>query len=575
MRDYLILLFLGLLFFVPFLGGVHLFDWDEINFAEAAREMILTGDYFRPQIDFEPFWEKPPLFIWFQAISMHVFGINEFAARLPNAICGIATLLLVFHIGKKIFSRSFAWLWALAWMGSLLPHFYFRSGIIDPWFNFFIFCGLYGFIQFRWQFFTCQTAENRPSFWKKYRALLIGGWFVGLAVLTKGPVGYLIPMLVILIYWGKYKFRGRGYVKHFALFTLAAASVSALWFSAEILMHGTWFVSEFITYQIRLLTTEDAGHGGFFGYHFVILLIGCFPASVFAIPNLWGDHESEAEMMDETNPLVGCERSDLTTWMQILFWVVLILFSLVKTKIVHYSSMAYFPLTFLAAVTIWRAMKFRQFFRSTTFVLPAVGTVLAAAILAVPYFGNHLEILKPLFSRDQFALENLKAGSVWCWIHYLPGVVLAISVAAGFYFWKKKNVWRSAEVLFSGGAIFTASALFFYVKNIENYSQNAAIQFYESKSNEDCFVRPVGFKSFAHLFYTKKRAVCGDKTVDDFQNLRFGQPGKKVYFVTKITNLGDLQNCADCRELYRKNGFVFFERISNGFSTQPVLNLEK
>jgi len=59
-----ILLIAGLaaLFFIPFLGRVHLFDWDEINFAEASREMIKTHDYTRVYIDFKPFWEKPPMF---------------------------------------------------------------------------------------------------------------------------------------------------------------------------------------------------------------------------------------------------------------------------------------------------------------------------------------------------------------------------------------------------------------------------------------------------------------------------------------------------------------------------------
>ena len=46
---------MALLLFIPFLGGLHLFDWDEINFAESAREMILTGDYLTVQIDFIPF----------------------------------------------------------------------------------------------------------------------------------------------------------------------------------------------------------------------------------------------------------------------------------------------------------------------------------------------------------------------------------------------------------------------------------------------------------------------------------------------------------------------------------------
>ncbi|MGL5888758.1 MAG: ArnT family glycosyltransferase, partial [Bacteroidia bacterium] len=71
---------------MPFLGYAQLFDWDEINFAECAREMMVTGDYTTVQINFEPFWEKPPLFIWMQVLCMKVFGVNEFAARLPNAI---------------------------------------------------------------------------------------------------------------------------------------------------------------------------------------------------------------------------------------------------------------------------------------------------------------------------------------------------------------------------------------------------------------------------------------------------------------------------------------------------------
>lgn len=51
---------LAFVFFVPYLGNVHLFDWDEINFAESAREMLATGNYLRVQIDYQPFWEKPP-----------------------------------------------------------------------------------------------------------------------------------------------------------------------------------------------------------------------------------------------------------------------------------------------------------------------------------------------------------------------------------------------------------------------------------------------------------------------------------------------------------------------------------
>ncbi|NBO49191.1 MAG: hypothetical protein EBU80_05610 [Chitinophagia bacterium] len=60
--PYIIILFGGSLLFMHSLGASPLFDWDEINFAESAREMLVSGDYLRVQINFQPFWEKPPLF---------------------------------------------------------------------------------------------------------------------------------------------------------------------------------------------------------------------------------------------------------------------------------------------------------------------------------------------------------------------------------------------------------------------------------------------------------------------------------------------------------------------------------
>ena len=74
---------------------------------------------------------------------MSLFGVNEFAARFPNAIVGIVTLLVLFTIGSKERDTRFGWMWVFMYVGSLLPHFYFKSGIIDPVFNLFIFLGVY------------------------------------------------------------------------------------------------------------------------------------------------------------------------------------------------------------------------------------------------------------------------------------------------------------------------------------------------------------------------------------------------------------------------------------------------
>src|SRR5687767_12027722 len=134
-----ILIAAGALIYIPFIGGVHLFDWDEINFAEISREMIATRDYLSVQVDYKPFFEKPPLFFWLQSLSMQLFGINEFAARFPNAISGILALIFIFKLGTRWVGQRFGMWWALSYLGSILPALYHKSGIIDPWFNLFIF----------------------------------------------------------------------------------------------------------------------------------------------------------------------------------------------------------------------------------------------------------------------------------------------------------------------------------------------------------------------------------------------------------------------------------------------------
>ncbi|HSH66690.1 MAG TPA: glycosyltransferase family 39 protein, partial [Bacteroidia bacterium] len=174
-----LIILIALLLFVPFLGAVHLFDWDEINFAECAREMLVTHDYFSVKINYQPFWEKPPVFIWLQALSMNIFGVNEFAARLPNAICGVFTLLALFNIGRKVVDIKFGLVWTLVFAASFLPHFYFKSGIIDPWFNLFIFLGIYYFILF----INYNTRLKNNNY---FPFLLKSALFIGLAILTKG-----------------------------------------------------------------------------------------------------------------------------------------------------------------------------------------------------------------------------------------------------------------------------------------------------------------------------------------------------------------------------------------------------
>nr|MCU0361594.1 glycosyltransferase family 39 protein [Bacteroidia bacterium] len=239
------LLLAATVLFVPFIGNCNLFDWDEVNFAECAREMLVTGNYSQVQIAYKPFWEKPPLFIWMQAGSMKLFGINEFSARFPNALCGILTLLTVFFIGKKLQSQKLGLLWSLMMASALLPHFYFKSGIIDPWFNLFILLSL----SFAFDFIT--SIEK-----KKLVSACVGGVLLGLAVLTKGPVAMLVSGISILIFLVWTFQLKKLWSLPMVIYSITTLFVSASWFVAEWASGNKAVIEEFIQYQIRLFNTE-------------------------------------------------------------------------------------------------------------------------------------------------------------------------------------------------------------------------------------------------------------------------------------------------------------------------------
>ncbi len=548
-RKYsLIFALLGTIFFIPFLGGVHLFDWDEINFAEISREMLLTKDYLRVYINFEPFWEKPPLFFWLQASAMSIFGVGEFAARLPNAICGVISLVLLYQMGRKLYNHTFGVIWALVYFGTILPFLYFKSGIIDPIFNLFIFLGLYFFILFYWKKDRFEGIDLKYNYWYY---LFLGGFFIGLGILTKGQVAYLITCLTLFVYWVYQRFRFYVNVPQFLFFTFAATLVTLFWYGLETMKNGTWFIEEFNKYQYRLFSTPDAGHRGFLGYHFVVLLVGCFPASIFLIRSFFKLPEPEFAY-----------QLDFRRWMKFLFWVVLILFSIVKSKIVHYSSMCYFPLTFLAALTLYHVVEKKIVVtRWMRIGLAGIGGLFVVAVVALPFVGQNIDVLKPLFN-DPFAVANMDADVNWTGFEMIPGLVLLAVLIWSLRLFNRQQAMSAIRTLFAGTAVFVMLTLIFAIGRIESYSQRAAIEFYESKRGEECYIITSGFKSYAHLFYFRKQPENKEPNSSKDWFLT-GPIDKDVYVVTKIHKTGELEGIPGLKEINRKNGFVFYKREAN------------
>jgi len=472
---------LAALLFMPFLGGVHLFDWDEINFAESAREMIVSRDYLTVQINFIPFREKPPLFIWMQVISMKIFGINEFAARFPNAICGIVSLLTLFTIGRKIIDVRFALLWVFLYAGSILPFFYFKSGIIDPWFNLFIFLGIY-------QFYLYVSQEKKKLYHSAGSAL-----FIGLAILTKGPVAFLVFFITAGIFLILKKFKVKFRMSDMLVFVVVLSFTGGFWFILQILEGNFSIISDFIVYQIRLFRTRDAGHGGFLLYHFVVLFAGVFPASVFAIPALFG---SRAE--------TGFNK-DFYRWMIILFWVVLLLFTVVKTKIVHYSSLCYFPLTFAAAWSVYHSGLMTPLRAGILRILAvSMGVMLALVVVGITLIDQYKEfIISRNLIGDPFAVACLGGSGEWKGYEAFAGIILIAGLTWFSFTWKNRDFDKGIMIVTVTVSLFMFTAMLLIVPRIEAYSQRPVVEFFKSVNHQDAYLETIGYKSYAHLFYGK------------------------------------------------------------------------
>lgn len=498
--------------FIPFLSGSHLFDWDEVNFAEAAREMLVTGNYSYVQINFEPFWEKPPLFIWMQALSMSAFGVNEFAARFPNAICGILTMLVLFNIGNRLVSKNFGLLWVLVYIGSLLPQFYFRSGIIDPWFNLFIFGGIHQLI-----IATKESMIHRGR-------VAISAVLIGLAVMTKGPTAFALVGLCSGIYFIlAFKYHQWKIVD--ALIYIAIVLIIGFsWFLLEIARGHGYVVEEFIDYHIRLFSESEAGHGQPFYYHPIVLLIGCFPMSLFFI-------FSYAHKTSPSNQV-----SHYKKWMNIMFWVVLIVFSIVRTKIVHYSSLTYFPMSFLASWYIY------QLFKNGKAITWWQQTVILVFVLCLGtgffFLGNLEWIKEPLLEAlkdDKLAFGNFSQTIPDGRLDWVIGAIFFISgLSALFLINRGKTNYGVASIF--GGTLVTVTLLSaIIVPKIDNYTQTALFDLYKEKSSEAYF-RPIIMHSYAHLFYAKRLPI-EPKPEDEFDWMLFGLTDKPVYFVCREQDL--------------------------------------
>jgi len=512
------------------IGQTHLFDWDEINFAESAREMMKTGDYLRVQVNYEPFWEKPPFFIWMQVVSMKLFGINEFAARFPNALFGVFYLVSLYLIGRKHFSARFGLIWALTFCGSLLPNAYFKSGIIDPSFNFFIFMSVYFMIR----------VVSSPNEEKRGQLALISGVFSGLSVITKGPVGFLLLGLTLLVYLIIKRFKPFPKIRYILGFFGGLLGIIMIWLGIEFSQNGFEIIRQFIAYQAELFNSNVAGHEQPFYYHFVVVFFGCFPISVVAVPYL-------LKKRSET-------KIDFHLWMLCLFWVVLLLFSIVTTKIIHYSSMTWVPLSFVAAYALYLAdQKKINLSKFSKWGYLVLGILLSLVFLAITYLvANNYWFADQI--NDSFVAASMRQDIALNPLAFTVGGILFIGTILGFNYLRKNRI--GAFALTTAGSVMFALliACFTLLPTIEKFTQGPSIEFYEKAKMEGIPITSFQFKSYGQYFYAKT-----DEHIEELPWFITDQHDFPVYCVAKYGNNWLIEN-RDFKLVECKGGYCLYKR---------------
>lgn len=482
------------------LNMIPLFDWDELNFAESAREMNVTKNYLYVQMGFEPFWEKPPLFMWLQALSERLFGAHVWVYKLPNVIAGVAAVNLAYHIGDNMGKRMLGSFWALATLLSFGPYIYWKSGIIDPVFNLFIVTAIY-----QWYKITQASLKNERS----HTYYLSVGVFLGLAFLTKGPVAILITGLVVFVVTAIRSKWHELFNTKILLSVFGLLAVVSLWVLPLLNSNGAQFLQEFIDYQIILFKGQIEWHNQPWFYHIVVLFFVAFPSSILALPHLF------------RNQILDRNTDIWNLFMRALFWSVLIVFSITTTKIIHYSSLCWWSLTYFGAYQVYLVYTNRWHLPKWLLIPLFVSFLgLALGLWGIPLLFNMRPTPVWLESKlDLFSKGILSAHTSWEWWVLIPAALFTVWMLLWF-FHQPMGRKSNAVILYIISGVTAVLASTLLIPRIADTLQGPVTTLIQNETKKGVFLEAWYYKTYALYFHGKFQP-------DDFKNLNPELPVKE------------------------------------------------
>ena len=296
----------------------------EVNYAQTAKEMLAAGDYLSPQIYGNYWYDKPIFFYWELIAAFSVFGVTDFAARFFPALFAAVGLVMTYAFARRLYDERTAFRAAIILGTGVLYSFLAKLILTDM--SLFVFFG--GTLA---AFFIGYYEREQKYFYIAYAC-------AGLAVLTKGPIGLLLPGLVILVFLALA--RDLSALRRMCIPTglLVFAAVCAPWYIYMYFAHGADFVNTFLgIHNVLRATVSEHAQWDVWYFYLGIYFIGMFPWS-FALPlalyRVW-----------RIRPDIDVRTIFLLVWAI----VVPVFFQFMATKYPTYSFPAFLPTAILTA----------------------------------------------------------------------------------------------------------------------------------------------------------------------------------------------------------------------------------
>ncbi len=534
-------LLLALFLFFFQLGGFPLFDLDEAIYAESAREMLVSGDWLTPRYNERPFFDKPILIYWLTAGAYALFGVNEFAARLPSALCGLGLLVVVFGFLRTAAGPRLALLALLILATSLETITLAHAALTDMPLILTLTAGMAAFYL---------GFERRA--WRWFAAGYVA---FGLAALVKGPVAVALPALIFTVYTGL-QGRFREFVRRarLPLGALIFLAVAAPWYAAMVQLHGWPYVEAFfLKHNVRRFTGVIAGHAGSPFYYLGVLVVGFFPWSAFlpaalvsSWPRRWVDWQ----------PVSSMRRLEMFA----LVWAagVILFFSLASTKLPNYIG----PL--LPAVAILTARWWERLLDGDVWPRRTIGWS-AAILVAIAGLFAVLLALVPVwirFAPDRYALAapyliepiELRYGP-----ELLAAVLLVGSIAVALALRRERILDGFLRLILVVG-MFAFMLLAWVVPIASGYIQGPLRDLAQAAGAAlppDGRLITVGLKKPSVPFYAGRVALALTAGEDARLRQELSRPGP-VMLLGRESDVGVLSNYSDLRLRARRGGYLLY-----------------